>query len=465
MFWIVLWLLSLVWIIVSGVISWFSWWFFGGLIGIAILTIPLIWWGLAPRNLFFTFVEEGTAKAVVKGGELYKFLITWKDHTFKVIQKGKQKKEKDNWKVVETKGKKHLFGGLRFYGFPPIHQIFKYKFRWTHLHEDGSVVKHEEWLDSILLKTDLYVIEYPLTEKEAIEDIDGVPLGINLVMPMKISNPYEALFVVRRWLPLINGIVKATLRAFIAKYRFKEDLLNMSAGKGIGKKQKEKGISKIAKQGEDLRAKLQDELKEALIKKGKEEETITDERGNNIYTFGVLIQKKGTDIISIDPHPMYREATTLKYRAARDKEKTIIDAEAKAEAAKSIAEQKAIETAEMHSIIKRTLMKESELSLEEANKQAAEYVEYWKGSEEKVIEDWRFKGTEEGGLYAEAAKIMAVIETVKKRINSGKVGGKEEEDKKPSEPEKEETEEEKGAKFFEKLAEESKALKKAKARG
>ena len=193
-----------------------------GVIGGIIVPIALVYFFLAKENLWFTFVEEGTVKAVVTGGEFRKFLIAWKGHTFKITKERRQKEAKDNWEIVEGREPPHLFGGLRFYGLWPIDQIFEYKFRWTHLHEDGKAVSHDEWLDFALLKTDLYVIEYPLTEKEAAEDIDGVPLGINLVMPIRIVNPYVALFVARRWLPLITGVAKATLRAFVAKYRFKD---------------------------------------------------------------------------------------------------------------------------------------------------------------------------------------------------------------------------------------------------
>ena len=394
-------------------------WILLGVIGGIVVLFFVVYFILAKENLWFTFVEEGTVKAVMTGGEFRKFLIAWKGHTFKITKEGKQKEAKDNWEVVEGKEPSHPLGGLRFFGLWPIDRILEYKFRWTHLHEDGKAVTHGEWLDFVLLKTDLYVIEYPLTEKEAAEDIDGVPLGINLVMPIRILNPYIALFMIRRWLPLITGVTKATLRAFVAKYRFKEDLIDMVAGKGIEDRQREKGIKEadLAHPGDNLREKLREALKKALMEKGKEEKTEIEERGEDIYMYGALIRWRGTDIISIDPHPMYREATTLKYRAERDREKTIIDADAKAKAAASIALQKALEAGKMHSEIKKILMEESNLKPDEAEKQASEYVEYWKGSEEKVIEDWRFRGTEGGGLYAEAAKFMAVAETAKKIVN------------------------------------------------
>lgn len=385
-------------------------------IALPILVVALVYFFLAKENLYCTFTEEGTVKPVVRGGELQKFLIAWKDHTFKITRDGRQSEEKDNWEVVAGKEPLHILGGLRYYGFWPIDQILEYKFKWTHLHEDGTVVSHAEWLDYALLKTDLYVIEIPLKEDGGMEDVNGVPLGMSIVMPMKIVNPYEALFIIRRWLPAITGIVQARLRKFVAKYRYKEDLLNMRAGEGIGEIQQTAGVAGEDRDeaGNDLWEKFLEELKEDFKTEGGQ---VTEEEKVRIY--GVEIEEKKAGVIKIDPSKRYRELTTLEYESEQKKKRTVIEAEAQAIAAENIARQKALESGLMHRTIKEILKEEEGYSDADAEERAKEYVMYWKGSEEGVIQDWRFKG-EGGGFFAELAKIAAVVEKAKEEVKKQK---------------------------------------------
>lgn len=393
MFW------RIVWLALIGLVLWWVW-SLGSVVRVIVAVIVIagiLYWAY---NNSFTVVEEGTSKIVMRGGEFRKALIAWKGYTFKITKEGKQAKEEDNWEVVEGKEHWHPFGGLRRFGIPLLDKIHGYRHRWVHLHEDGEIVKHDEWLDFALLKKDLYVIEIPLieekgAEEKGAEDKDGVPLGISVVLPMRIVNPYIALFVVRRWLPMITGMVRARLRNFVARYHYKEELLPMRA--------KENGKEV------DLLDKFWEELKEDFKAEGGKK------LGENIRIFGVEIERKKTGILSIDPSKIYREETTKKYRAEREREKTVIDADAKMRAASRMAKQKALEAGRMHGEIKKILMEKYGYSERKADKYAREYVEYWKGSEEGVIEDWRFKGAE-GGIFAEIAKIVAVAETAKKKV-------------------------------------------------
>ncbi len=136
--------------------------------------------------------------------------------------------------------------------------------------------------------------------------------------------------------------------------------------------------------------------------------------------FGVHIMVEGIDILSVNPSAIYREETTKKYRAERDAEKLIIGAKARAKAAKEEAKEKAYQVVEMYRIIYRILTeelsKENNLSPENAEKVTAHFVEYWKGSEEKVIRDWRMHGG--GNIIAEIAKYLALGKDIKKEIES-----------------------------------------------
>jgi hypothetical protein len=366
-------------------------------------------YSLARKNKFFTFIEEGTCKAVVRAGEFRRFFISWQDKTFKIFRDGPQSQKRDNWRVVEGSSRSRFFGGLRFFLWP-LDQIFSHEFKWTHLHEDGSVASHEKQVDYMLLKKEIYIIDYPITDQEAIEDIEGVPLAIRVSLPVRVVNPYVAMFVVRRWLANINVIIKGTVRSFVAQYRFKEDLLDMVAGKGIENIQKKKGIIKenLSHPGDDLKQKLQQTLGKAFLKENKEEkeEAVEREEGN-IEIYGVLILKQGLDIIKIDPDSKHRELTFLKYKADREKEKAQVDAEAKAIAF-------SLESSRTHKLIVERLIEQG-LSKEDANEKAFEYAKYWKGSEEKIIHDWRFNSSG-GSLKLEefVAKLVAITQEAKK---------------------------------------------------
>lgn len=412
-------------IVIATIILWFFWeivitmkmWMLAALIALAIM--PLIILALAKKDIFFTFVEEGTTKAVVRGGQFRYFLIAWLGYTFKITVNGTQSAEEKNWDVVKGKEKWHPFGGLRFYGFWPFDRIFEYRQQWTNLAENGEERHHDEFLDLAILKTNLYVVDYPLTEKEAAEDIDGVPIGIKLVIPMQIMNPYIALFRVRRWLPIINGVIKATLRKFVSRYRLKEDLQAMVAGKGIEDRQRERGIKEtdLDKVGDDITAKLWKNIKKALMEKAEEEGEEIEDLNGDIVIFGVRILQRGTDILKLDPDESYRKETTKRYVAERDKEVTIINAEAQALAAENISKGKALESAMMHREIVRILTENKGVDKEKAEKIAYNYVKYWKGTEERAVLDWKLQGSgAEKRMLAGVAEMFAVIEAAKKEI-------------------------------------------------
>jgi len=296
----------------------------GGIV--VIIVFLLIFYRLAPANRFTTFVKEGSAKLIVKGEAFEKALIQYADRIF--LGDKKQVEGDKKWEVVEGKEHRHLFGGLRLYSLLyPLFDVYIYHHHWTHQHADGSIVTHDKWLDYVFLKSDIYVIDLPLKEKEGAEDINGMPMGIKMILPMRIINPYIAVFRVRKWLPMITGIIQARLRQFVTNYRYKEDLLNMRAGVGIKKVQKEAGVPKgdQNKQGDDLLQQFWNEAKKDFeAEEGKVDENI-------ITVYGVEIDKKGARILKIDPSEDYQRFTTMKYEAEKEKEKTIIQADAERE--------------------------------------------------------------------------------------------------------------------------------------
>jgi len=191
-----------------------------GVLVTIVVAFPLVaWFILAPRNLFFTFVKEGTAKIVVRGDKFEKVLIQWEEHTL----------NKD-WNVVMGKEPWHPLGGFRFYGFWPIMDVFIYNFQWTGVKENGEIDPHpKETVDYILLKDDTY-----WAKVEKAEDAKLLPLDVEIVLTIRIVNPYKALFRVENWLETVVNRTKPAVRDAITLKEYEELIKDKEAvGKTI----------------------------------------------------------------------------------------------------------------------------------------------------------------------------------------------------------------------------------------
>jgi len=252
----------------------------------------LIWFVLAPNNLFWTFVKEGTAEIVVKGDAFEKAIIQWEGYTFDY-----------EWNVIEENDEQrepwHLFGGLRWYGFWPIKDIYIYRFKWSGVDEEGKVIKHPaEVLDYTLLKDDVYYAKV-----DQAEDQDLLPLNIELNLTIRIKNPYKSLFKVQNWLETTINQIKPTVRDITGEGKYKNWIQSQE---GMG-------------------AKIQSELEmEGLLSKL-----------DTLYGVEVLkIQVK-----DINPPEDYRKQTLAPYFAEMGKEAKIIDAEGEAKRIEKIFSQ------------------------------------------------------------------------------------------------------------------------------
>jgi len=403
MFWIVLWLLNLVWIIVSGAISWPNWWFFGGLIGIILLTIPFIWWGLAPRNLFFTFVEEGTAKTVMRGattkkvttpegkvykvtqgGQLCRVLIQWEGHTL----------DKES-NVVEGKERWHPFGGLRYYGFWPFVQIYTYLFQWTGVAENGEIQRHpKEKLDYILLKDDIY-----WAKVEKAEDRELLPLDVEVILTLRVVNSRKALFAIQNWLETIINRTKPAVRDSITSESYSELI------------QKKEQI------GEEIYGKLEEELLEKEF----------------LGRYGIDVRK--LEIKEINPLEKYRDATLKKWLGQRE------------------AETRATATA---GALIKMITEQTGMFQEEVQKELRENPEKFVKKYEKIWEkNWDIihrKMAIDGNAFLDARTANPIQDLIA-LLKRMPMGGKE---KKPRGPEKEEIEEETEEERIKRLMEKTK---------
>jgi len=267
--------------------------------------LALVYFKLAPSNKFFTFVPEGTVKFVVKGDKVEKALIQWRGHYLD-----------EDHKVCEVDQshpeEKHLLGGLRWYGFWPVLDLFIYPFEWTGVKANGTIQHHpRELLDYIILKDDQYYFGV-----EDAEDANKFPLTLHVVVKLCVVNPYKALFVAENWLELIIQPLRAAVRDKIT----------------------EKSYDEYISQKSDIGLEIFNELsvEDGSIPVTKEQ-------------YGIKVISLG--IISIDPSPDYREATLRKFNAEMSKGATIVDAEATREKIRIEAEGEVARLREVYAAI------------------------------------------------------------------------------------------------------------------
>ena len=272
-----------------------------------VIFFPLAYFGLGVRecNCYFTFIPEGTAKAIVRGDAWDKTLMQWDNHTLDndgnvvpvdVWVKDGQKVEKGTPGAEKYEKSKYLLGGFRWYGWWPILDVYIHRFRWTGIKESGEIDPHPtEILDYILLRPDTYYCKV-----EDAEDKNGLPLTIELTLTMGICNPKKALFDIENWLETVINRIKPGVRDYVGQWIYK-DL--------IGKKQAMGG-----------------ELEKML------ETTIEEFR----KAYGVNVIH--IEVRDIKPHKDYLDATIKEYVAEQTAKATVAEAKGQKEAIKITAD-------------------------------------------------------------------------------------------------------------------------------
>lgn len=212
---------------------------------------------LARMNIFFTLVEEGSAKAIMRLGGFERVIMQFKDRG---IAKGGEKiKTATGEEIIAERGDViegadyHLFGGFRFLGIPLIHYLYNYSFRWATIRaQTGEIIKREEKIDFILVKDDVYVAETKSAESRGM-----VPLDITLLITARCVNPYKALFRAQDWMEMIINRSEAIFREYAASDNY-ENLIRkkQKAGGEIFKKLSKTGLIEIFKKeyGIEIRA-------------------------------------------------------------------------------------------------------------------------------------------------------------------------------------------------------------------
>jgi len=197
-----------------------------GFIGFIICSTLLIYFGLAPYNIFFTFKEEGTVKIVMRGSDEVEektpenviVKVTKGGEAIKLLMQMRGYVADEDWDIVPGKAPFNWWGALCFVGVWPLDRIYSYTFEWTGTRQNGDIQYHpRQRLDYILIKDDIYWCNV-----ENAEDYNLVPLNMELLLTLRIVNPYKALFVVQNWLELVINSVKPIARNLATSFSYKE---------------------------------------------------------------------------------------------------------------------------------------------------------------------------------------------------------------------------------------------------
>jgi len=269
-----------------------------GIVGIVFGAISLVYF-LAKNNIFWTIVKEGTAKAILKFGKLQRIVMTYRNCELD-----------ERWKVIEKEAEpgRSKKSGLRLVGIPFVHSVYQYNFRWTSFEqaeEGGSLsqkaIAHQEILDYILVQDDIYY-----TFIRGAETNDMVPVDVDLLLTIRIVNPYLALFRVQNWLEATQNQLKPVLRSYIANKTF-SDLITRKEGTAR-------------------------EMEELLMRTAEAKDATKDEKLGSYLErhYGVRIKKIG--LARIDPAgdrgKVYQEAASKHWEAEKEKERITVIADA-----------------------------------------------------------------------------------------------------------------------------------------
>jgi len=205
---------------------------------ISILFGPIILvYLLAKSNIFFTIVKEGQAKAILKFGKFEKMIMCYQGYGFNedwdVCQKvnnandpclngvyGAIKNANDEITGnCDLRKDSFRIGGLMWVGIPFVHSVYRYEFRWVSFEqaEEGGkliekTISHEEELDYILVQDDIFY-----TFLKSADSKELVPVDMELLLTIRIINPYKAFFRVQNWLEAVQNQTKPALRGFAAE--------------------------------------------------------------------------------------------------------------------------------------------------------------------------------------------------------------------------------------------------------
>lgn len=255
----------------------------------------------ADLNKGLTYVEEGTAKFVMLGGEPVATLIQMQGYRFDL----------DGNVVAGTAPRQYpvLFGAWWFEN--PLVQrktIFGYDWRRTVVDEHGKTRElnssGDNAIDYVPLQRDVYWAKITGAETK-----DLIPVDVELLITAQIVNPYKAIFQTGAKPGVWLQVVIASMEGEVTPVMSEEPYADW--------------ITKPNSVGDKLFEKLQ---KYGVIKE------FEDLHGVRVFSIRGL---------KVDPHPDYRELTTRGTKARLEGAAAVIEAELKGDAQVALATRQA----------------------------------------------------------------------------------------------------------------------------
>ncbi|MDO8486551.1 MAG: SPFH domain-containing protein [Candidatus Staskawiczbacteria bacterium] len=256
--------------------------------------------------LRFTFVDEGTAKIVVRFGAYHKTLLSKKGYMVRedgeiVIIPLEPAPSDFPLRGFRFIGVKQLYnllyayykltqiklpGGLRFVGFWPLDKVYAYDFTWVKVKFDGTAENRDEKGVNFVLARD-YVYGVKVLKAE---DKNSLPLDVLLSATAQITNPYKWLFNVKDGFGAFVGRVSPYVRSFVAQKSY-DDLEETN---------------------------LEHEIFSQLAVGRKVSGTITMPGIIDTLRKSYGIHLRKIEVINIDPPPEFRETTLRQYTATQN---------------------------------------------------------------------------------------------------------------------------------------------------
>ncbi|HVW82998.1 MAG TPA: hypothetical protein VHC68_03615 [Candidatus Paceibacterota bacterium] len=209
----------------------------------------LLCYSLARRNILFTFVQEGTVKAIMRGKTFDHLVMSYHGFHLNDPRKPWYKDSSPPWEVLQNDWKDfseaggdaraleeryddrfwfERFLGAYWVGIPPFRKVLWYKFEWAELQlgKDGEekIWSRHEPTDFIYVNdfTYLAVIRQLKTgDKESLE------VWIEYNRTIGINNPYKALFRTAEWLNRVGAATDREAKDHVGKNSY-EDLQSES---------------------------------------------------------------------------------------------------------------------------------------------------------------------------------------------------------------------------------------------
>ncbi len=286
-----------------------------------VLTSPL-WVDrlFADNGIIFTKPDEGTFQAVVNGNEFSHFVLAYSGHKFKGTGP-----DEERWEIVpDPDYKKNRFNifGWRLVGVPFAQTVYSYKLSWRELKQVGKkseiVARTDETTNFGFATRFPYAMVLPDGETHG-EDGEIIPVTLEYVAIIRITNPYKALFMNEDWPQIIESILNEIAKDYALSKTYEELISEKTSGHKSG------GFSDRILCPQDIEA-----------EDGHVPETGPDpEKSIQEWvaeTYGITITN--AYLLNVDPLPEWRELTQRRTTATIEADVLRTEAEGRADAVK-----------------------------------------------------------------------------------------------------------------------------------